>query len=141
MPGKAMNLRMLCVFILATGLCSGAMAKESELSRLPPPSDQKGVTFAKQIKPIFEASCVKCHSGRKPKGKLELDSREHVLAGSQDGDVVEPGDSAHSVLVQNVAHLGDKEDWMPPPKNKMNIHPLSRAQIALIRAWIDQGAK
>lgn len=136
-----MNSKTLLLCLALAGLSTAVLAKETELSKLPPPSDQKHVTFAKQIKPIFQASCVKCHSGDKAKGKLELDSLKNVLAGSEDGDVVEPGDSAHSVLVQNVAHLGDKEDWMPPPKNKMKIRPLSRKQISLIRAWIDEGAK
>ncbi len=90
---------------------------------------------------MFEESCVKCHGGEKPKAKLRLDSLESVLKGGVDGKVIEPGNSAKSVLVINVAHLGDEDDWMPPPKNKAGIKPLTREQIGLIRAWIDQGAK
>ena len=46
-----------------------------------------------------------------------------------------------SMLVHNVAHAGDPDDYMPPPRNKAGIQPLTKEQIGLIRAWIDQGAK
>src|ERR1039458_3163754 len=102
----------------------------------------QGVTYAADIKPVFDQSCVKCHSGEKPKAKLKLDSLENALKGSKDGKVVIPGNSAKSPLVLNVAHLSnDKDTWMPPAHNKANIGPLTPEQIGLIRAWIDQGAK
>jgi len=66
---------------------------------------------------------------------------EAALKGGQDGKVILPGDSAGSVLVHNVAHIGDEDDFMPPPDNKDKIPPLTKDQIGLIRAWIDQGAK
>jgi len=84
---------------------------------------------------------VKCHGAEKPKGKLRLDSLEGILKGGEDGKVVSPGKSTESLLVQNIAHLGDPDDYMPPPKNKAGIQPLTKEEIGLIRAWIDQGAK
>ena len=89
---------------------------------------------------MFDKSCVKCHGPQKAKGKLHLDTLEGVVKGSEDGKVIESGNSAQSVLVQNVAHLGDPDDYMPPPKNKDHIAQLTPEQIGLIRAWIDQGA-
>jgi hypothetical protein len=115
--------------------------KKVDVSKLPPASDAKNVTYAGQIKPIFEKSCVKCHGQEKQKGKLRLDNLDAVLKGGQDGKVVLPGDSAGSMLVHNVAHIGDEDDFMPPPDNKDKIPPLTKDQIGLIRAWIDQGAK
>jgi mono/diheme cytochrome c family protein len=112
-----------------------------DVSKLPPPADKKGVTFAADIKPIFDKSCVSCHGPEKSKGKLRLDSLEAALKGGEDGKVIEPGNSAGSLAVHNVAHIGDPDDYMPPPKNKGNIPPLTPEQIGLIRAWIDQGAK
>src|SRR5689334_9355864 len=82
-----------------------------DVSKLPPASDQKGVTYAKDIKPIFEKSCVKCHGAEKPKAKLRLDSLEGSLKGSENGKVIEPGKSADSVLVHNVAHVGNEDDY------------------------------
>ena len=112
-----------------------------DTSKLPPAATKEGVTYASDIKPIFEKSCIKCHGAEKQKGKLRLDSLAAALKGGQDGKVVEPGDSAGSMLVHNVAHLGDEDDYMPPPDNKDKIPPLTKDQIGLIRAWIDQGAK
>ncbi len=110
-------------------------------SKLPPASDRKDITYTADIQPMFEKSCVKCHGAEKPKDKLRLDSLQGALKGGEDGKVIVPGDSADSLLVANVAHLGDPDDYMPPPKNKAGIPPLTPEQIGLIRAWIDQGAK
>lgn len=135
-----MKAKIIFASISALGLCA-AQAKDIDTSKLPPPSPRQDITYEKDIKPIFENSCVKCHSGEKPKGKLRLDSLENVKKGGVDGKVVEPGNSAKSMLIINVAHLGDKDDYMPPPKNKLKIKPLTNEQIGLLRAWIDQGAK
>ncbi|HVV01246.1 MAG TPA: c-type cytochrome domain-containing protein [Verrucomicrobiae bacterium] len=112
-----------------------------DVSKLPPVSSKQGVTYATDIKPIFDHSCIKCHGEKRHKAKLRLDSLEGALKGGEDGKVIKPGDSAHSMLVANVAHLGDEDDYMPPPDNHDNIKPLTKEQIGLIRAWIDQGAK
>src|SRR6266700_6939173 len=112
-----------------------------DTSKLPPPASATGVTYAKDIKPIFDKSCIKCHGSEKQKGKLRLDSLEAALKGGEDGKVVLPGKSEESILVHNVAHIGDEDLFMPPPDNKDKIPPLTKEQIGLIRAWIDQGAK
>jgi len=109
---------------------------------LPPVSTKTGVTYATDIKPIFDASCVKCHgtnNPRPPRGGLALDSLAGALKGGKDGTVITVGDSAHSDLAMSMAHIGDDPDgFMPKGKN---AKPLTPDQIGLIRAWIDQGAK
>jgi mono/diheme cytochrome c family protein len=106
---------------------------------LPPAATKTGVTYATDIKPIFDASCAKCHtSDKKPKAGLALDTLEGTLKGSKDGPVVTPGNSAKSDLVLAVAHAGDPDDFMPKGRD---AKPLTADQISLIRAWIDQGAK
>src|ERR1043166_2738726 len=79
-----------------------------DVSKIPPASTAQGVTYAKDIKPIFEKSCIKCHGEEKQKGKLRLDSVAAVLKGGEDGQVIQPGKSAESLLVHNVAHVGDE---------------------------------
>ena len=109
---------------------------------LPPASTKTGVTYATDIKAIFDASCVKCHSGDKAKAHLNLDSLAGALKGTKEGPVIKAGDSAGSVIIQSVAHTAkDQDDWMPPVDNKAGIKPLTADQVGLIRAWIDQGAK
>ena len=114
---------------------------EVDLSKVPPASAKTGVTYATDIKPILDKACITCHGAEKHKARLRLDSLEAVLKGGEDGSVVLPGNSAGSILIHNVAFAGKKDGYMPPPRNKANIPPLTREQIGLIRAWIDQGAK
>jgi mono/diheme cytochrome c family protein len=141
MTKKLLTVFLGAAFALSVFSARAADKAKVDTSKLPPASDQKDVTYAKDIKPIFEKSCVKCHGAEKPKGKLRLDSLEGAMKGGEDGKVIVPGKSADSMLVHNIAHLGNEDDYMPPPDNKAKIPPLTKEQIGLIRAWIDQGAK
>ena len=135
---------LVCVgttLALSLVIAQGADRKGVDLSEIPPASDKTGVTYATDIKPIFDTSCIKCHGAEKAKARLRLDGLAAALKGGEDGKVVLPGDSAGSMLIQCVAHAGKPDSFMPPPRNKANILPLTKEQIGLIRAWIDQGAK
>jgi hypothetical protein len=129
------------IMMLLSGLLLGASRPKVDVSKLPPASNQPNLTYAKDIKPIFDASCVKCHGAEKPKAKLRLDSREGALKGSSEGKVIELGDSAKSLLVHNIARIGDPDLHMPPADNKAKIPALTKEEVGIIRAWIDQGAK
>ncbi len=127
---------------LVLGLAAAPAAdKKLDPSKLPAAATQAGVTFDKDIKPIFEKSCVKCHGTEKPKSKFDATTLASVLKGGKNAPDVVPGKSGESPLVYSVAHVGDEDDFMPPPDNKAKIPPLTKDQIGLIRAWIDQGAK
>jgi hypothetical protein len=93
------------------------------------------VDFVKDIKPIFEASCNKCHGAEKPKGELRLDSKVLAMKGGSSGPSILPGKSKDSLLIQRILGLGD-EARMP-----VKSPPLSAEKTALIAAWIDQGAE
>lgn len=136
-------MKMKRAFVLTglLGLAFVATAVDIDVSKLPPPSDRKDVTFEKDIKPLFDKSCVECHGAEKPKGKLRLDTLEATLRGGVDGKVLEPGKSASSFLVANIAFLGDEDDFMPPPKDLAKYPKFTPEQVGLVRAWIDQGAK
>src|ERR1041384_4787626 len=64
---------------------------EIDASKLPPAAAKKGLTYATDIKPLLDASCVRCHGGERPKAGLRLDSRENILKGSKEGPVVVAG--------------------------------------------------
>ncbi|MSU35088.1 MAG: hypothetical protein EXS36_08230 [Pedosphaera sp.] len=125
----------LTVFGLSLG--TTLLGASPDLSKIPPASKKEGVTFAKDIQPIFEKSCFKCHGPEKQKSKLRLDSLAAALKGGENGPNVIPKDSAKSTLVHSVARL--VEDDAMPPEGKGD--PLTKEQVGLIRAWIDQGAK
>src|SRR5947207_2240440 len=112
---KSLSLNCCIAAALSLSLLTAVAAdKKVDVSKLPPAADAKGLTYDKDIKPIFQKSCFKCHGSEKQKGKLRVDSLPAVLKGGEAGKVVEPGDSAKSILVHNVARIGDEDDWMPP---------------------------
>ncbi len=94
------------------------------------------VDFARQIRPIFAASCYKCHAGDKHKGGLQLDSAAAILKGGKDDLSVAPGDPSKSDLYARITAAKDSDERMPP-KGEM----LARAQTDLIKRWISEGAK
>jgi len=75
-----------------------------DISKLPAAADRV-VDFAKDIQPILEKSCLKCHNSEKAKGKLLLDTREHALKGGENGPDIIVGDSAKSSLIHFTARL------------------------------------
>jgi len=85
-----------------------------DVSKIPPVASATGLTYAKDIRPLFEASCVRCHGSQRPKGDLRLDSLEAVLKGGKDGEVVTPGNSKKSLIVAAAARVND--DVAMPPK-------------------------
>jgi hypothetical protein len=136
------RIKLTFTLAIPLGLAWMAYAEGATPGTMPPAAAKPGVTYATDIKPILDNSCVKCHSGDKPKGHLKLDSLAGALKGGKDGKVIMAGNSAKSMLVQAVSHVShDDEDWMPPLNNRAGIGPLTPGQIGLIRAWIDQGAK
>ncbi len=122
----------ICVAFLSV---SGSA--EIDTSKLPPVSTKTGVTYEKDIKPLFEKSCFKCHGSEKQKGKLRLDSLDAVMKGGESGKIIEGKDSSKSSVVLSASGLD--EDTAMPPKGKAD--PLTLEQQSLLRAWIEQGAK
>ena len=86
-----------------------------DVSKLPPASEQKGVTFDKDILPLFKASCIRCHGSERPRRGLRLDSLEATLKGGKQGKMVVPGDSKKSLLVVAAARIDD-HTAMPPKR-------------------------
>jgi hypothetical protein len=93
------------------------------------------VDFVQDVRPIFETSCLSCHGPKVQMAGLRLDVKKAAFEGSQLGKVIQPGNAAESTLYKRVAGIGEQAR-MP-----MGQKPLDDAQIATIRAWIDQGAE
>ncbi|HEV8292569.1 MAG TPA: c-type cytochrome domain-containing protein, partial [Tepidisphaeraceae bacterium] len=115
MSVNSRRLRRALVGAVA-GLTIGGLAwAEVDLNKLPPPASKKGVTYAKDIKPILQASCFRCHGAERPKSGLRLDSLEGVMNGGDGGKIVIPGRSKESLLVLAASQL-DEETAMPPKR-------------------------
>src|SRR5579864_8428348 len=93
------------------------------------------VDYVRDIKPIFAKHCNLCHSAKKPKAGLRLDTAALALKGSTNGEVIVPGKSDESALIEAITGDGAIER-MP-----LNRPALTADQIAAIAAWIDQGAQ
>ena len=108
-------MKYLNVIILTGSAAFGfsALAAPVDWSKLPPASKAEGVTFAKDIQPLFKASCVQCHGVNRPKAQLNLTTLEGVLKGTKQGSIVTVGDSTNSFLVKSISQL-DPESAMPP---------------------------
>src|SRR2546427_251215 len=87
------------------------------------------VDFAHDVLPLLKARCAECHTNGKHKGGVSMDTRAALIK-----KAVVPGHSARSPLIERVTAT-DPEQRMPPKGE-----PLTAKQIALLRAWIDQGA-
>src|SRR3989449_11438672 len=105
----------------------------AEQAKMLPPLATHTVDFAKEIKPILEASCVKCHGRGKDKGGLRIDTRETLLKGGDSGPAVVPGKSAESLLIALVQGF-DPDSVMPKKGSRLTVE-----QVGVLRAWIDQG--
>jgi mono/diheme cytochrome c family protein len=114
---------------------AGTAADTVDESKLPPPAKGE-VDFSRDIRPILETSCLRCHGPERSKSGFRLDNRVSALKGGDHGVDILPGQSGKSPLIHNVAGLVE-DMQMPPPGKGDRLTP---AQIGLLRAWIDQGA-
>jgi mono/diheme cytochrome c family protein len=126
----------LTVGVCALGAAFSLSAAEPDVTKLPPAATVK-VEFVRDIQPIFEGTCYRCHGPERPKGKFRLDDRDAALKGGDNGVDIIPGNSAKSPLIHYVARL--VPDMEMPPAGKGE--PVSAEKVALLRAWIDQGAE
>lgn len=121
-PVKIRNL--LCA-VFATGAAfvttSNARAQSTEK-----------ITFQDHVLPIFKNACNNCHNPDKKKAGLDLTNFQAVLAGSDNGAIVNAGDPSGSKLYKSVTHA--EEPTMPPKRDK-----LAQAELETIRKWIAGG--
>ena len=97
----------------------------------------EGPDFAKEIAPILEASCVKCHCEAKSKGKLRMDTKEFAMKGGKDAKLIVPGKPDESAMIKSLLLPEDDEDAMPP---KDKAPRPDAAKIDLLKKWIAAGA-
>lgn len=89
--------------------------------------------FEKKIRPLLLTHCMECHSEKKVKGQLRMDSRASLLKGGETGPAVVPGKPEASLLIKAVHYKS--EELKMPPKGK-----LKDSEIADLEKWIKEGA-
>jgi hypothetical protein len=125
----------------ARALCAAALAALwalvvlGRVQAIEPVQARAGaIDFARQVKPIFDARCLECHNDEKRKGGLSLTTYGDALDGGRSGAAIRPGNAAASLLLRRIS--GEIEPQMPKDEA-----PLGAAEVAVIRAWIDDGAR
>lgn len=145
------TLRRLRVRAAALALCGIAMAQlraaparaaDDEGTRPIPLAsiDHPGaVDFEQEILPLLRDNCLACHNRTRSKADLILETPADIFRGGESGPAVVPAKGLESLLLQAAAH--QVKPTMPPTGNKVSAADLTGEQLALLRLWIDQGAK
>jgi WD40 repeat protein len=133
-------MRLLLSLSLLTVLPALASAQEKKAKPVQPIAvvelkRTEPVLYDKDIEPILVNKCAVCHSDSIKEGKLDMGSYETLMKGGKRGAAIVAGKSAESLLVKLA---GKTQKPAMPPKGE---EPLTPEELALIKLWIDQGAK
>ncbi len=92
------------------------------------------IEFNRDIRPILSNHCFVCHGpdNNLRKAKLRLDDEKDAHK-----KVIVKGDALASEMFRRLV-TDDPDEKMPPPRTKKE---LTKKEIELIHAWIEQGAK
>jgi len=125
-----MTKRILLVMLMEIAILSAQQPGQKA-----PPKKPKAdaVNYYRDIEPILNTSCASCHQASMAAGGLRLDAPENVLQGGASGPAVVPKSAQRSLLYKRLMDTTAKR--MPP------VGALTEEQLALIRAWINLGAK
>ena len=101
-----MKIKYVLAFGISTAMAATAFAELQlgDAAKLPPAAAKAGVTYEKDIKALFEKSCVKCHGGEKPKSKYNMETLAGILKGGSEGVSVVPGIGGIAFLAQTCFH-------------------------------------
>ncbi len=95
--------------------------------------------FQKDVLPMLEVNCLPCHNTTRSEASLNLESPALMMTGGDAGSALKPGDAKGSLIYRVCAKL--EKPYMPPAQNKVGAHRLSDAEVAVLGAWINAGAK
>ncbi len=115
--------------IIAAASFAVAMWATAAVGQTSPTGDAKHRPFDANVAPLLATRCLECHSGAKPKGGLDLSSRETAMRGGESGAVIAAGKPDDSLLWLRV-----RDEEMPPE------HPLPAGERKILRDWIAAGA-
>jgi hypothetical protein len=128
------QLPIILLFFVLVALFTGtAHSQDSTKGK-----SQTEVSFSKDVVPVLDKFCATCHSSEEDHpSELFMDTYESLMKGGKHGKAIVPGNSKESLLTQKMSEEPPFGKMMPPPRKP---RPTAE-QVALILAWIDQGAK
>ena len=93
----------------------------------------QSINYDTEIQPIFDNSCIVCLSGNNPTGGLDLSLYENVMAGGDNGSIIDIGNYENSLLWQEVSSGGMPNNIA---NNNLGIPDLTEEEVQLIANWI-----
>ncbi|MDE3166803.1 MAG: PSD1 domain-containing protein [Acidobacteriota bacterium] len=116
-------------------LCAGVLLTISAVCRAAAP-----VNFERDVRPILSDRCFTCHGPDESTRMvgLRLDTEQGAKAARGPRTPVVPGNPDASEMIRRVS-AAEPGRRMPPPYSGRK--PLGAEEIAILRAWIEQGAK
>ena len=92
--------------------------------------------FEDLIYPVFKEKCIACHNNKQEYGGLNMSEYEYIIKGGNSGLGIQKGNPYKSLIYKRVSMSQNEANFMPPAGN-----PLSFDQVAVLKWWIDNGAK
>jgi len=95
------------------------------------------VSYQNDVVPILQQHCIRCHGGTNEAGEVVVElgynmtTYEGLMAGSDYGTVIEPGDPDGSLFIEMIVNGDMPEEGDPVPPE----------QIEVLRTWIAEGAQ
>jgi hypothetical protein len=132
-------MRYLLILTLAAALPLAARAqskKEPGPLKVVDLKRKDPVSYEKEVEPIFYKKCIACHSGSVKEGRFDISSYEGVVKGGKRGTAIVPGKGHESLMIKLMSRT-DTKPFMPP----RGEDPITPEEMALVKLWIDQGAK
>ena len=94
------------------------------------------IVFETDVGPILKAKCTVCHAGKVRDGEFDAGTYAGLMKGGDRGPAIVPGKAGESLLWLFSSH--NKGPIMPP---KSEENPLTPTEVAVLKLWIDEGAK
>jgi hypothetical protein len=91
--------------------------------------------FQRDIQPILERHCLRCHNGGKARGGLRMETYGQIMKGGDTADAIVPGDPLASELLVRI-HLRPIDEGVMPDEGRA----LDPMEVAKLDAWIKAGA-
>src|SRR3954471_17945475 len=129
--------RYAAVVLVLPALALAQEKKDAKLDPIPEVKlDRKDpVAYEKDVEPILANKCFVCHSGKELNGKLDMSTYEKLMKGGKHGPPIVAGKAAESLLYKLCSR---QQKPIMPPKDEV---PMTPPELALVKLWIDQGAK
>jgi hypothetical protein len=128
---RPIRFLLLLLFTLSAAMAGQIVLRGAEPQDKNQATTAEAPSYEKDIRPLLEARCWRCHGEKSHKADLDLSSPAGIRKGGESGPVLVAGKPEESPLFEKV-----RNGAMPPGKNER----LTAAEVEVLRHWIEAGA-